>query len=208
MVNNELDDAQNNQDNSPDNAQKLDTEGDNFALISIGQLMQKYDIRKAPLYKRIKYLKITTRKVSSKAYLDAEQVVHMDGLHLHIKEHGKMDGYPVPPLSEPIDEPEEESSIVVAQSQQIVPSYSPKQKRKGTKKEVDDTPSIVKSAQNKATATLIVENFLAQKFIENPELLPEELKQKIKESAEVPVIDPFAYVESLMASISIEEIVG
>jgi hypothetical protein len=56
----------------------------------------------------------------------------------------------------------------------------------------------VQSAQNKAAGTLIAENILARHFIENPELLPDDLKEQIKQSGEMPKIDPFAYADSLI----------
>jgi len=190
------------EDNAPDNVLDTATERENFEKIAILQLLQKYGLGKAQLYDRMKYLQITTWKVSGRAYLDADQVVQMDGLHEHIKTTGRMEGYPVPDPSGPIEPVEEESqasTLVVAQTQQLTaaPDYSAKGKRSQTE-EVGDLTRIVQSAQNKAAGTLIAENLLARRFIENPELLPEELKQKIKESGEVSVIDPFAYAESLM----------
>ena len=207
------DSLQDNQENLQDDVQNLTENSEIFEKMTIYQLQQKYGIGRGPLYERMKYLKITTYKESGKAYLYPEQIAHMDGLHEHIKENGRMEGYVVPASSGPVEaveeEPQEAAALVVAETQQLSkPNYSPKAKRKETREQVDDTPSIVRSAQNKAAGTLITENLLAQKFIENPDLLPEELKQKIKESAEMPVIDPFAYVSSLMSSIEASGLAG
>ncbi|MBO3461215.1 hypothetical protein G7B40_037600 [Aetokthonos hydrillicola Thurmond2011] len=195
-----------NQDISPDTIQNTVTNSENFAKIAISQLLQKYSIGRAQLYDRMKYLQITTYKESGKAYLYPDQIVHMDGLHEHIKETGRMDGYPVPDPSGPVEQVEqvqEESQpagLVVAQTQQMAaPTYSAKGKRSQSKEQVDDVASIVRSAQGKAAGTLIAENLLARQFIENPDLLPEELRQKIKESGEMPMVDPFAYAESLLS---------
>ena len=69
-------------DNTPDSS----TNQENFSKISISELREKYSIGRDPLYARMRYLQITTWKVSGKAYLDAEQVAHMDGLHEHIQQ--------------------------------------------------------------------------------------------------------------------------
>lgn len=186
-------------DNQPDN---LENEAENFK-ISILELQEKYGIGRDPLYKRMGYLRIKTWKIGGKAYLDAEQVAHMDGLHDHIKATGRMEGYPVPEPSGPIEVEDEQpaptttTTLAVAQTQQVTPSYSPQQQRSQSS-QVDDVAAIVESAKNKAAGVMITENLLARHFIENPELLPEELRQKIKESGEMPKIDPFALADSLL----------
>lgn len=176
---------------------------ENFSKISILELQEKYGIGRDSFYNRTRYLRITTWKVLGKAYLDAEQIAHMDGLHEHIKAQGRMEGYPVPEPSGPQDEqPTSTTTLAVAETQQIstaTPNYTPKQKRSQSSP-VDDVAAIVQSAQNKAAGTLIAENVLAQHFIQNPELLPDELKAKIKESAQMPSVDPFAYADSLIST--------
>ncbi|WP_208766654.1 hypothetical protein [Nostoc flagelliforme] len=113
----------------------------------------------------------------------------------------RMQGYPVPEPSGPVEEEEQSASttsLTVSETQQITPTYAPKQKRSQSS-QVDDVAAIVTSAQNKAAGTLIAENVLAQHFIQNPELLPESLKAKIQESAQMPSVDPFAYADSLIS---------
>jgi hypothetical protein len=175
---------------------------ENFSKISILELQKKYGIQRDSFYARTRYLRITTWKESGKAYLDAGQTAHMDGLHEHIQQNGRMQGYPVPEPSGPIEEEEQPaaattSSLTVSETQQITPTYAPKQKRSQSS-QVDDTAAIVQSAQNKAAGTLIAENILARHFIENPELLPDNLKEQIKQSGEMPRIDPFGYADSLI----------
>ncbi|MHC5675127.1 hypothetical protein [Nostoc sp.] len=169
--------------------------------ISILELQKKYGIQRDSFYARTRYLRITTWKEGGKAYLYADQITEMDGLHEHIQQTGRMQGYVVPEPSGPIEEDGQPaaatSSLAVTETQQITPTYAPKQKRTQSS-QVDDTAAIVQSAQNKAVGTLIAENILAQHFIQNPELLPDELKAKIKESAQMPSVDPFAYADSLI----------
>ncbi len=182
-------------DTQPDNLQS-DVEN---SKISILELQKKYEIGRDPLYARMRYLQIKTWKLSGKAYLYADQVAHMDGLHEHIKATGRIEGYPVPEASGPVEEEQTSSSLTVTETSSLstTPSYAPQQKRSQSS-QVDDTAAIVQSAQNKAAGTLIAENILARHFIENPDLLPDNLKEKIKESGEMPSIDPFAYANSLI----------
>jgi hypothetical protein len=175
---------------------------ENFSKISILELQKKYGIQRDSFYARTRYLRITTWKEGGKAYLSADQIAEMDGLHEHIQQTGRMQGYPVPEPSGPVEEDEQPTSttsLAVTETQQITatPTYAPKQKRTQSSPQ-DDVAAIVKSAQNKAAGTLIAENVLAQHFIQNPDLLPDELKTKIKESAQMPGIDPFAYADSLI----------
>ncbi len=211
------DDLQDNTENPVENLTEDSEEREIFEKITISQLQQKYSIGRGSLYERMKFLKITTYKdEDEKAYLSPEQVGYMDGLHQHIKEHGRMKGFSVPEPSGPEavelpqEEEEETGTLVVAQTQKIskAPSYLPTQTRKRSVSQVENLPTIVQSGQNKAAGHLIAENTIARGYIENPELLPEELKQKIREAGEVPVIDPFAYAESLMSSIRAEGLIG
>ncbi|MEA5622776.1 hypothetical protein [Nostoc sp. UHCC 0251] len=177
---------------------------ENFSKISILELQKKYEIGRDPLYARMRYLQIKTWKVSGKAYLYADQIAQMDALHDHIKTTGRMEGYPVPEPSGPVEEEQQptSSTLAVAETQQLstTSNYAPKQKRSQSSGQVDDIAAIVQSAQGKAAGTLIAENVLARHFIENPNLLPDELKAKIKESGEMPSIDPFAYADSLISA--------
>lgn len=183
-------------DNQPDTTQN-DVENSKIRTL---ELQKKYGIERDAFYARTRYLRITTWKEGGKAYLDAGQTAHMDALHEHIQQTGRMQGYSVPEPSGPIEEDEQpaaQSTLAVTETQQITPTYAPKQKRSQSS-QVDDVAAIVTSAQNKAAGTLIAENVLAQHFIQNPELLPDELKAKIQESAQMPSIDPFAYADSLI----------
>lgn len=194
-------------DNQPDNietdVESLEKE-ENFSKISILDLQKKYGIQRDSFYGRTRYLRITTWKEGGKAYLYADQIAEMDGLHNHIKTAGRMEGYPVPDPSGPVEEEEQQqptsTSLTVSETQEITatPTYTPKQKRSQSSQQVDDTAAIVQSAQNKAAGTLIAENLLARHFIENPDLLPDNLKEKIKESGQMPSVDPFAYANSLI----------
>jgi hypothetical protein len=200
--------ADNTPDSMPDDRQKKDI----FSKISILELQKKYNIGRDSLYGRMRYLRITTYKVKGKAYLDAGQVAHMDALHDHIKANGKMEGYPIPEPTEPVEEqaphptatqneqaPHPTVAITVSEPGQLTTEQEViKDARQHDNSETEAIASLIRNAQNKATGLLIAENMLAQQFIQNPEQLPEELRTKIKESGEMPTIDPFAYANSLI----------
>jgi hypothetical protein len=173
------------------------TERDNCEKISISQLMQKYSVSKAQLYDRMKYLHITVPKLSSKVYLNTQHIEALDGLHEYIQATGQMEGYQIPEPLILVNEHQQQGVLVVAPPEQITTCNESVEAMQRSP-QIDDLPSIVKSAQHKAAGTLIAENLLARQFIENPKLLPEELQQKIRESEEVPIIDPFVYAESLI----------
>ena len=174
---------------------------ENFSKISILELQKKYGIERDAFYARTRYLRMKTWKEGGKAYLDAGQTAHMDALHEHIQQTGRMQGYPIPEPSGPIDEQQSDNttaSITVQQSQQLdtKPDYSTGQ-RQHQNSEMEAIAALVRSAQGKATGFIIAENMLTKQYIENPDSLPEELREKIKESAQVPEIDPFAYAKTL-----------
>jgi hypothetical protein len=199
------DNLQDNQQNQQDTVYRKDTKKENFEKISISELLKKYRIGRNPLYNRMTYLKIKTWKVCGKAYLDTEQVAQMDGLHEHIQVTGRMEGYPVPPPSGPVDTCESTSALAVVESEESTPTtmkpepnYATSETRQTHTQDLESVNQLIESAQGKAAGVMIAENMLARQYLQNPQLLPEELKKKIKESAEVPKIDPFAYAESLI----------
>lgn len=212
------DNALKNDDCTPDNTPKNESiaaddiqqntaKVENFDKISILELQKKYGIGRDPLYARMRYLAITTWKVSGKAYLDAQQVAHMDGLHDHIKATGRMEGYPIPEPTGPKPEEETQPTTAITVAQVSAPTQqttvhsqqlNTTETRQDSNPELDAIASLVRSAQNKAVGVLIAENMLAEQFIKNPDSLPEELKTKIKQSSKVPDIDPFAYAKSLV----------
>jgi hypothetical protein len=207
-------------DSSPDSTVGDSQNVDNFSKIPISDFLKKYGIGRDPLYGRMRYLQITTYKIKNKAYLDAGQAAYMDALHEHIKATGRMDGYPIPEPSGPRkeeteqadtqavsessqlqqEEQEQTAAITVSQTQQLTaaPELTVKERQHETLQMNSLASQVMQNAQNKAAGVLIAENMLAQQFIENPEMLPEELRVKIKESAQVPEVDPFAYANALI----------
>jgi DNA replication protein DnaC len=92
------------------------TNVENLGKISVLELQKKYGIERNTLYKRMAYLQIRAWKVSGKAYLDAEQIAHMDGLHKYIKATRRMKGYPIPkPRKLKLEEVQPTTAITVSQ---------------------------------------------------------------------------------------------
>jgi hypothetical protein len=179
-------------------------------FLYIKELQQKYNIGRASLYKRMEYLQIKSWKVLGKACLDVEQIQQMDGLHEYIKSTKCMQGYPIPASSGPNSKNRQtvedtffvHSEATLTDSEQLntMPNSLPDGKRQHSNSSTTEgATSLIKNAQNKATGVLIAENMLAQQFIQNPETLPPELKEKIKQSAKMPEIDPFVYANALMS---------
>ena len=206
------------EDSTVDSTMEDSQNAKKFQKFYIKELEKKYRIGRSSLYKRMEYLQITSWKELNKAYLDAEQVKHMDGLHKYIESTNRMEGYPVPAPSGPNSlqqqtveafvVPEqrtmEECSIEVSPDEKLNNRSNslPDGKRQHTNSGTEATEaiaSLVKNAQNKATGVLIAENMLAQQFIQNPDALPSELQEKIKQSAQMPEVDPFVYANALMS---------
>ncbi|NJL81413.1 MAG: hypothetical protein HC917_26380 [Richelia sp. SM2_1_7] len=187
---------------------------DNFARIPISEFLKKYGIGRDPLYSRMRYLQITTYKIKNKAYLDAEQAAHMDGLHEHIKANGRMEGYPIPEPSGPVvektqptvvdenedNQPPSTNAITVSSEQisSVTENESIDVRQHETSQMNALGEQILNNAQNKAAGILIAENMLAEQFINNPEMLPDELKARIQQSARVPEVDPLEYANALV----------
>jgi|GEM_PF-1235431 hypothetical protein len=197
-----------------------------FPSNSFKGLMAKYQIGKDALYNRMKYLYIKSWKDGKKAYYDEQQIAELDRLEEYIKIHGVMKGYPQPepsglwdeprllsPESKPKQKTESQQPVEVTQEttaitvfeQAFNTSLDEQQElidvnntRQYNVEEIDQVTAVLRNAQNKATAVLIAENELANQFINNPNLLSDELRAKIKESANIPQIDPFAYANALV----------
>ena len=148
-------------ENTPDLTLNNTADVESTTKIPLSELQKKYGIGRETLYSRMRYLQITTWKISGKAYLDVEQVASMDDLHAHVQEVGKMEGYPVPEPSGPrsVEEKsavaltvsssqlnsstQEATTLTVTESEQLSkPNYSPKQKRKQSSQQVDDVAAI------------------------------------------------------------------
>lgn len=62
-------------------------------LIPLSQLPSRYGIARSNLYTRLKELKIETVKKGRKAFVNAEQLELLDGLHAHLQNGGTILGF-------------------------------------------------------------------------------------------------------------------
>ncbi|MCP6761919.1 MAG: hypothetical protein NHB32_24935 [Fischerella sp. CENA71] len=171
---------------------------DIFSKISILELQKKYGIGRDSLYGRMRYLQIATYKIKGKAYLDAEQVAHMDGLHDHIQATGKMEGYPIPEPSGPRQEEQEaeQTTALVEISEEITVSNNQQIENSPTATYPTpvtatisraDVEQIKVEAQQRVKAKRLAVIQVAKAYEENPDLLPEDIKAEI-EAAEMAAI--------------------
>jgi hypothetical protein len=159
---------------------------------SILELQKKYGIGRDPLYSRMRYLAITTWKVSGKAYLDARQVAQMDGLHDHIKATGRMEGYPIPEPSGPrkeetqeVDSPElqeelQQTEAITVSSSQIENLFTATCQAVVATASQADIEQIKAEAQQRVKAKRLAIIQVARAYEENPDLLPDEIKAEIQ----------------------------
>ncbi|AFZ27227.1 hypothetical protein Cylst_5188 [Cylindrospermum stagnale PCC 7417] len=198
--------ADNHPDNHPDNlaVTELDhpdnlVETPDFEKFSIAKLKEKYSVKQDALYKRLNYLQITTHKYMGKAYLDADQITQMDGLHEYIQKHRTMEGYPVPEPSGPAEE-QPGGKLAKAESSDLIEVETETQQLKAESQSTakTDVNPIIVSAQNMAAGVLMAERILAKQYIENPDLLPQHLQEQIQQVGEVGPVDPLEYANKLV----------
>ncbi|NET39456.1 MAG: hypothetical protein F6K19_47080 [Cyanothece sp. SIO1E1] len=56
--------------------------------LPVSQLIERYDLARSAVYKRLEALRIKPKKIGNKAYVSAEQVMLMDDLHRFIQAGG------------------------------------------------------------------------------------------------------------------------
>ena len=179
---------------------------ENDGKYSLAELQKKYGISRDALYKRMKYLQIVTWKEtgSNRVYLDSQQVTYLDELHVHMQENqGKMDGYAVPEPSGPqaIVATSTENVVVAEKSEEVIEQVEEvvEQVASGRKhsQDIEDLQSIHSSGMKRAFGIMMMERAIANQYIANPDLLPEEFKEQLAQASKIPEVDPFAFTASL-----------
>lgn len=162
-------------------------------------MQDKYKIGRDTLYKRIKYLRIAAWKVSGKAWYDAMQVAHLDGLHEHIQNGKKMMDYPRPEPTGPKDESTanlERHSLLLAQNDTLDRSSSstiystPVNKQPLSKADVNQI-RLEALERSKLKRLAVIEVPRANE--ENPDLIPPEIQQEIEEAEMAAISTPLAH---------------
>lgn len=166
------------------------------------QLEEKYSIKTAQYYERIKYLGIKAHKQGKEpAYLDDEQVELLDSLHEHIKLSGKMEGFRQGNSGGELATVENSGGMVsaVGTIEVDIPQTQPDY----TNVDSAEINSLFRKAaeikaQNLVTPELVVLNLAAQMSEED---LPQDLKQKVEEvrGAANPKHQPAQLASNLLA---------
>jgi hypothetical protein len=159
---------------------------------SKGELIQKlnerYGIGKSVIYKRLEFLEISIRQSEGISFLFSAEIQILDDLHEWIKQGKPMIQFPKP------------GKLAISESGSI---ESASAKIEYTTAESGNQISqLIRVAQEQAAGLLMAQNILAAQFKDNPDLLPEDLRSKVRATEEAVApksINPEKYALSLIA---------
>jgi hypothetical protein len=154
-------------------------------------LKSRYGISStSQIYKRMNHLGLKPRKGNGEVWLEEKQLEELDKLDEHLKSGYRLDEYVV----------ENREALVKAEPQ--IPEV--KVEAIAAEAIIDNNDAweqMNQAAQTKATGNLILQNLLAKQYLENPELLPEEMRQAIA-ATEVQacpkVLNPLEYAQEAL----------
>jgi hypothetical protein len=159
------------------------------------RIQERYDIGRANVYKRLNHLGIQPTKQGSETWLETEQLEALDKLNQYLLEGGKLEEYS--PHSNGIvkAEPSEIESYQSIPVETI--PVETIQARQVASSEIA-AENLDQNAQVKATGKMILENILVQKYLDNPDLLPPELREAVAKSEALATpkpVDPWKYAQ-------------
>ena len=160
----------------------------------IEKLKKRYSISQPQVYKRLRYLSIQSTKQNGEVWLISEQLEALDGLNQHLVEGGKLEEYNPHWNGIVKAEPAEIQSHATPVETIPVETVSARQ----TANNSEATENLHETAQAKATGRMILENLLIQKYLDNPELLPPEMKEAVAKSEALATpksVDPLKYAQ-------------
>ncbi|MEL7037767.1 MAG: hypothetical protein AAFO04_19390 [Cyanobacteria bacterium J06592_8] len=160
----------------------------------VEKLLEVLEVKQATLYKRMEFLGISIQKHSNESWIDEEDYQELAALGEWIDTHGKMEGFEKRADQQAIVKTEETTLDIPAEQ----PTVQAENNSRNFGSEQQQMSQLVASAQNKAAGVLMAEGILAQQFIANPEMLPEQLKQQIQEANAIPQVDPNAFAAELL----------
>lgn len=131
--------------------------------LSVTQAPERWSIKTAQFYERMKRLEIKPIKEGKKAYLTADQIQLMDALDEHLKQGGKMEDFGALSVSK---------SAEVESTQEVEEVHSTAVH--------DDFAALIKSAQEHAAGSLIAKYTLSAQFQNQPELLADDLRSHVE----------------------------
>ena len=168
---------------------------DDRNLTPISEAQEKWNLKPTAFYARLKFLGIQPIKEGRKSFLDDEQIAQLTELDEYIQEHSSMEGFKESDSNALV---KAEKNDLQTNAEQPQPTVEAQNYKRNVGSEQQQMAQLVASAQNKAAGVLIAEGVLAQQFIANPEMLPEELRNQIQAANAVPQIDPNAYAAQLL----------
>jgi hypothetical protein len=158
---------------------------------SKGELIQKlnerYGIGKSVSYKRLEFLEISIRQSEGMNFLFSAEIQILDDLHEWIKQGKSMIHFPKP------------GKLAISESGSI---DSASAKIEYTAEEGNQINQLIRVAQEQAAGLLMAQNILAAQYKDNPDLLPEDLRSKVRATEEAVApksINPEEYALSLIA---------
>lgn len=132
-------------------------------------LGKRYGRGKSSLYEWFNRLDISTPKQDRNYIISSEDLTRLDNLNQWISEGNKLIDYP---------EIKNKSAIATVGNQAIEETAMPLQ----TEGVPDEFTQLIRAAQEKGAGLAIAQNFFAQKFASNPDLLPDDLRRQVRES--------------------------
>ncbi|KAB0238260.1 hypothetical protein EZJ55_00790 [Microcystis aeruginosa EAWAG127a] len=161
---------------------------------SKGELIQKlnerYGIGKSVIYKRLEFLEISIRQSEGISFLFSAEIQILDDLHEWMKQGKQMIHFSKP------------GKLAISESGSIE-SATPSIEYT-TAEEGNQINQLIRVAQEQAAGLLMAQNILAAQYKDNPDLLPEDLRSKVRATEEAVApksIDPEKYALSLIAKV-------
>jgi hypothetical protein len=151
------------------------------------KLKERYGISQPQVYKRFRSLKLQSSKQDGEVWITSDQLNELDQLDQHLAQGGKLEDYSRNGIVK-AEASEIESYSLPVETQPARPFASSEEARE----------NLEQSAQVKATGKMILENLLVQKYLENPDLLPPELREAVAKSEALATpkpVDPWQYAQ-------------
>lgn len=132
-------------------------------------LGNRYGRKKSSIYEWFNRLNTSTPKQDGNYIISSEDLARLDNLNEWITAGNKLVDYP---------EIKNKSAIATVENQAIEEATVPLH-GEGVPNEFTQ---LIRAAQEKGAGLAIAQNLIAQQFASNPDLLPHDLRQQVKES--------------------------
>jgi hypothetical protein len=154
----------------------------------IKQLEDLFSVRNTTVYRRLNKLGIEPIKGEDGWSITDEALAELDKLDSWIADGNTLESYPT---SSALAVKEDDGGEIEQETIRVTPV-----------EEGNQLAQIIRNAAKKATGMLMAENVIAQEFLANPELLPDDLLEQVRATEEALTpksIDPIQYANSLVS---------